>query len=71
MGDLDGCRYCRDWVPLCESWGGEDFGACWCEVFAEAGPDATGREVLDAVARVARPSWGGPAGHCDHLGEKP
>lgn len=36
------CDRCRYWVPFCEQWGGEDFGACRLEV--EAAPGARRRE---------------------------
>ena len=49
------CDGCRRWVPLCEQWGGEDFGACRLE-------------VERAVARRSRPSWHGPERGCPEGG---
>ena len=50
------CDGCRHWVPLCEQWGGEDFGACRLEVERAVGVEVAVGEALRAVARRSRPS---------------
>ena len=65
------CDRCRYWVPFCEQWGGEDFGACRLEVEAAAGAEARAGATLRAVAMVSRPSWHGPEGACPEGGGEP
>lgn len=65
------CDGCRHWVPLCEQWGGEDFGACRLEVERAVGVEAPVGEALRAVARRSRPSWYGPERGCPDGGVEP
>ena len=55
------CDGCRHWVPLCEQWGGEDFGACR---LVDAWDAARGRHYVDCTAcRFGSRAEGLPEGH--------